>query len=256
MEEKRREDAAKPASEHEPESAEPEEARQSARPDVREPAEDAGASAPSESAPEPPPAGQQPVESAEEGRAAPLETEAAPAEAATGAVPVRAVVEALLFASSEPLSAARLSSLIGGVGASEVKRVLSELRDEYDRDGRGFAIEELAGGFLLLSRKEFAPFVQKLHRQEASRKLSQAALETLAIVAYRQPISRTDIEAIRGVQCGPVLQTLLDAKLIRVAGRGEGLGHPLLYGTTKRFLEVFGLASLKDLPRAEEMKKP
>lgn len=169
---------------------------------------------------------------------------------------LKRIIEALLFASNEPLSASRIASVVGDATPGEVKKTVEELRDEYERAGRGFGVEEVGGGYLLLSRKELAPYIQRLRRQETARKLSQASLETLAIVAYRQPVSRAEIEAIRGVQCGGVLQTLLDSKLIRIVGRGPGLGRPLLYGTTRRFLEVFGLSSLKDLPRAEELKRP
>ena len=165
----------------------------------------------------------------------------------------KAVLEALLFSSSAPVTAAKLS-VAAGIETGRVRKLLSALKEEYDRDGRGFALEEIAGGYQLLTRSRFFPFVQKLQRSRASDKLTQAQMETLAIVAYKQPIIRADVEAIRGVQSGQILRSLLDHRLIRVVGRDERLGRPLLYGTTRRFLEVFGLKSLKELPTLEELR--
>lgn len=165
----------------------------------------------------------------------------------------KAVLEALLFSASTPLTAARLTAATN-LPVPRIKQYLADLKEEYDRTNRAFSLEEIAGGYQLLTRAEFSPFVQKLQRGRASDKLTQAQMETLAIVAYKQPIIRADVEAIRGVQSGQILRSLLERRLIRVTGRDERVGHPLLYGTTRRFLEVFGLKSLKDLPTLEELK--
>jgi segregation and condensation protein B len=128
------------------------------------------------------------------------------------------------------------------------------LNEEYSRENRSFHITGVAGGYQMLTRSEFFPYIQKLGKTRTADKLSQAALETLAIIAYKQPIIRADLESVRGVQCGQLIRNLLDRRLIRVVGRDARLGHPILYGTTPRFLEVFGLKSLKDLPSIEELK--
>ena len=143
-----------------------------------------------------------------------------------------------------------------GADGRIVRKIILELAREYDEARRGFAIEEVAGGFQMLTRKEFADYVSQLQSGGGSGRLSQAALETLAVVAYKQPVTRADIEAIRGVQAGPLLRTLLQKGLVRITGRAEVLGRPLLYGTTKKFLEHFGLKSLNELPKVEELPKP
>jgi segregation and condensation protein B len=130
------------------------------------------------------------------------------------------------------------------------------LREEYARGLRAFDVLEIAGGFRLFSRQEYEPYVARLEKTRSADRLTAAALETLAIIAYRQPLIRADIDAIRGVQSGAMLRGLMDKKLIRVVGRSDQPGRPLLYGTTKRFLDHFGLSSVKDLPRIEELKAP
>ena len=134
-----------------------------------------------------------------------------------------------------------------------VEAALAVLRADYDRTGRAFELRELADGVQILTRPEFAPYLERFDTVPKTSRLSGPALEALAIVAYRQPISRVEIEHIRGVNSTGVLRTLLDREMIRAAGRGEGLGRPLLYATTPRFLEHFGFASLDDLPRPEEL---
>jgi segregation and condensation protein B len=165
---------------------------------------------------------------------------------------VKRVIEALLFSSARPIGASRLAELSGAADGNQARRIVGELREEYDAARRAFAVEELAGGFQLLTRAEFAPYVSRLHSRQQQETLSKAALETLAIVAYRQPITRAQVEDIRGVQCGHMLRSLVEKRLVRVTGKSEELGRPLLYGTTKQFLEAFGLKSLKDLPRRRD----
>lgn len=165
-------------------------------------------------------------------------------------------IEALLFSANEPLSARRLRELLGLDDARVARRLTEELREEFAAAGRGFQIEEVAGGYRMFSNPAYAPQVEGLRRAERRAKLSQAALETLAIIAYKQPIHRADIEAIRGVAADAVLRNLQDAGLVRVVGRADILGRPFLYGTTRRFLEFFGLNSLADLPKADELQAP
>jgi len=169
---------------------------------------------------------------------------------------IKRILEALLFTSDRPIRARQLADAAGAADGREVRRLLRELRSEYDEQGRAFALEEVAGGFQLMSRPEFAPYISRLHDTQQRDSLSKAALETLAIVAYRQPITRAEVEDIRGVQCGQVLKGLVDKRLLRVTGRSEELGRPLLYGTTSRFLEVFGLSSLSDLPKKSKFGLP
>jgi segregation and condensation protein B len=166
-----------------------------------------------------------------------------------------AYVEAALFAADEPLTARRLAAVAGLADAAEARRLVRKLQSLYDKDGTAFQVEELAGGFQLLTRPEFHPWLLRLRRTGYELRLSPAARETLAIVAYRQPIMRADIEAVRGVQCGEILRLLMEKGLVRITGRHDSLGRPVLYGTTKRFLQVFGLKSLRDLPQ-EQLRPP
>jgi len=164
------------------------------------------------------------------------------------------IVEALLLAAREPLAAAQIGKLAPGLGAAGARELLDALRTEYDRDGRGFALCEVAGGWQLRTRPELAEFVQRLELERPAR-ISRAALETLAIVAYRQPVTRAEVEHVRGVDCGPVLRSLLERHLLRLAGHREVPGRPMLYGTTRRFLEVFGLAGIEDLPSLRDVEE-
>ncbi len=165
-----------------------------------------------------------------------------------------AVVEAILFTSDSPLPAARIAELAELRGERAVKDAVTALNKRYERDGSAFRIESLAGGYQMLTRPEFHGVITRLLRDRSDSRLTQAALETLAIVAYRQPILRADVEAIRGVACGEVLRGLLERQLIKIVGRAKVIGRPMLYGTTRRFLEVFGLESLEDLPKVEELR--
>jgi segregation and condensation protein B len=163
------------------------------------------------------------------------------------------LIEALLFASHVPLSAAELARADEALDEEQVEAAIAELRHEYAREGRAFDVAEIAGGYQLLTRPEFAPVLERFDAVPHSARLSTPALETLAIIAYRQPIGRAEVEEIRGVGAGGVLKTLQEREMVEVVGRGEGLGRPLLYGTTRRFLEHFGFRSLDDLPRPEDL---
>jgi segregation and condensation protein B len=166
---------------------------------------------------------------------------------------LRAILEALLFASDSPLS---LSLLVDTTGADplEAAEALHRLREEYDRDQRGVQLTEMAGGYLLTTRETHAPWIRKLLQGKRKARLSRAALETLAIIVYKQPVTRPEIEAIRGVDSGSALATLLERDLITIRGRSDVVGRPLLYGSTTEFLTYFGLRDLNDLPRPEELK--
>lgn len=168
---------------------------------------------------------------------------------------VASTVEAILFATSSPLNASKLGS-IAEIPTRSVKRAIAVLNERYAESGCAFRIEEIAGGYQLMSLPEYNDVLKRMLNVKKETRLSQAAMETLAIVAYRQPILRADIESIRGVACGEVLRSLMERQLIKIVGRAEVIGRPMLYGTTKRFLEIFGLGSLEDLPRAEELRQP
>lgn len=163
------------------------------------------------------------------------------------------IVEALLFASDAPLTAEDLARVDERLDEDTVTAVVEELRAEYDREERSFQIYEVAGGFQLLTRPEFDVVLDRWQTVPQPSRLSMPALEVLAIIAYRQPLGRAEVEEIRGVQSSAVLRTLQDRELIEPVARGEGLGRPLLYGTTTRFLEHFGFRSLEDLPRPDEL---
>jgi segregation and condensation protein B len=170
--------------------------------------------------------------------------------------PRLAWLEAALLVADEPLTARKLAALAGLADAAEARKLIPRLRELYDRDGSAFQVEELAGGYQLLTRPEFHPWLARLRRHAADTQLSAPARETLAIVAYRQPVTRADIEAIRGVGASEVLRQLMEKGLIRLAGRDDSLGRPALYETTRKILQMFGLKSLKDLPKAEGLTPP
>jgi segregation and condensation protein B len=163
------------------------------------------------------------------------------------------IIEALLFASDAPLSAVDLSRIDERLDEDTVEAVIQELRAEYELGERSFQIYEVAGGFQLLTRPEFVTILERYDTVPQPSRLSAPALEVLAIIAYRQPLGRAEIEDIRGVGSSGVLRTLQERSLVEPVGRGEGLGRPLLYGTTSKFLEHFGFRSLEDLPRPDEL---
>ena len=163
------------------------------------------------------------------------------------------LVEALLFASEAPLTAADLARIDDSFDEEQVEGLIAELKQEYEAEERAFGIFEIAGGFQILTRSEYASILERYDTVPVTTRLSPAALETLAIIAYRQPVGRAEVEDIRGVGAGGVLKTLLERNLVEVVGRGEGLGRPLLYGTTRYFLEHFGFRSLDELPKSDEL---
>jgi len=163
------------------------------------------------------------------------------------------IVEAILFASDAPLSPGDIARADETLDEDRVEAALLALRADYDRSGRAFELREVADGVQLMTRPEFAPYLERFDTVPKSSRLSGPALEALAIVAYRQPISRIEVEYVRGVNSTGVLRTLLDRELIEAVGRGEGVGRPVLYGTTSRFLEHFGFPSMEHLPRPEEL---
>lgn len=168
---------------------------------------------------------------------------------------VESVIEAVLFASDEPLTAPRLAK-IAETSVKQVKEHVNNLNDKYKQNHNAFRIEQIAGGFQMMTLGPFNHWLKKLLRARSDSKLSPAALETLAIIAYKQPIIRADIESIRGVGVGEIIRSLMYKGLVKIVGRAEVLGRPMLYGTTRKFLEAFGLNHLKDLPKVEELKKP
>ena len=163
----------------------------------------------------------------------------------------RQVIEALLFVSHSPLSVEQIQSVVEELEPNQIRTLLAELKEEYRAEGRSFGITEVAGGFQMTTEPVFAPWLRKLLKKAQGEKLSGPSLETLAIVAYKQPVTRQEIEGIRGVNVDGVLQTLLEKGLIRIDGRKEVIGRPLLYRTTREFLEYFGLNALEELPSLE-----
>ena len=167
--------------------------------------------------------------------------------------PLAKLLEAALFASARPIATDELAALEPEASPAELQSAFDELREHYDVDGHGVEVVEIAGGWQILSRAEYTEAIERAQLAARPARLSGAALETLAIIAYRQPIGRAEIEEIRGVGVGSVLKSLHERGLIDVVGRGEGLGRPLLYGTTPVFLEYFALRHLDELPRADEL---
>ena len=169
--------------------------------------------------------------------------------------PLAKLLEAALFSSAHPVALSDLKTMITDAETTpeDVVNALNELRHHYDDDGHGVELIEVAGGWQILTRPEYTETIERAQLAARPQRLSAAALETLAIIAYRQPIGRAEIEEIRGVGCGQMLKSLHERELIEVVGRGEGMGRPLLYGTTPAFLEQFALRHLGELPRADEL---
>ena len=234
--------------------------RKSTPDDAPEPTDEATADAPTET-PEQGGAAEGPVE-LPDGSIAPVEAPAAETEVGEDAgdaadTPVNlAILEALLFSTHHPLTPQRIGDLLEIKSHKSIKRAVVELNGQYEQSERSFRVEQVAGGYQLLSLPEFGDYLKRLHQKEIDSKLTKAALETLAIIAYKQPILRADVEAIRGVACGETIRSLMEKHLVKIAGRAEEPGRPILYGTTKRFLELFGLNSLKDLPQSEDSTLP
>ena len=168
---------------------------------------------------------------------------------------MRGIIEALLFVNEKPVTLTQLMNFFEGVKAAFIQRAITQLREEYEINNRGMAVVEIAGGYQILSNPKHAESIREFYKTKHRERLSKPALETLAIIAYKQPVTRADIELIRGVNSDGVVLHLIDKELIKVAGRKDIQGKPFLYGTTKLFLEYFGLKSLESLPKLEEFAK-
>lgn len=175
-----------------------------------------------------------------------------------GDAALRSAVEAILFSVDRAVAPGKIVEALSAAGRdadeAAVNAAIDELNEIYKTTGRAFRIEPIAGGFRVMTLAEHAPVLAAFRQARTAGKLTRAGLETLAIIAYEQPITRARLEAIRGVACGEVLRTLIERKLITVKGRAEELGRPMLYGTTKQFLDAFGLSSTRDLPSADELR--
>ena len=167
---------------------------------------------------------------------------------------IKNIIESLLFVAEEPLTIDSIKKVLDSADSNAIRNVLDELSSEYEARKGGFFLREVAGGYQIRTRSEYSQWIRRLLRPNPLR-LSNAALETLAIVAYKQPVIRSDIEHLRGVDCGGILRMLLERKLIRVVGRREIPGRPMIYTTTKKFLELFELKDLKDLPSPKEIEE-
>ncbi len=183
------------------------------------------------------------------------DTQAAPTDT-VDASQIAHYVEAVLMTIDRPINAGKIADTLELDTPKPVTEAIKQLNADYEGSDRTFRIEQVAGGYQILTLPDYKPVLARLHRTKADAKLSPAALETLSIVAYRQPVLRADIESIRGVASGEILRSLMERNLIKIVGRADEIGRPMLYGTTRRFLEIFGLASLKDLPKVEELQKP
>lgn len=166
---------------------------------------------------------------------------------------LKLIVESLLFVSDEPLSVRAINSYLPDTKPADIKSALKVLKYEYEAMGRSFGLKEVADGYQLRSHSDYAPYILRMFQTTPSR-LSKAAMETLAIIAYKQPILRHEVEKLRGVDSGGILKTLLEKELIKIMGRKDLPGRPLIYGTTKKFLEVFDLKDLSSLPKLKEIK--
>lgn len=164
-------------------------------------------------------------------------------------------VEAILFLAKEPLTTEKITKLAGLESGRQGAKIVKKLKKKYDENGRSFTIEAIAGGYRLLTRRKFHRWILLSGMVSSEKKLSTPAMESLAIIAYKQPVTRPEIEAIRGVDCGDILKQLLERKLVKIVGKSTELGRPYLYGTTKKFLSVFGLKNIEKLPKIEESQR-
>lgn len=190
----------------------------------------------------------QPIESDSPSNAAPMDAHS------------RAALEALLMTADRPLKPQAiidplnlLETKSDTVTQDSLEAAIDTLNEEYESTNRSFRIERVAAGYRIMTLPEFAPVVAAMHRARAGTRLTKTQLETLSIIAYRQPVTRAELENIRGVSCGDIVRALMDRQMVKITGRAEVLGRPMLYGTTPRFLDTFGLANLKDLPKPEEV---
>ncbi len=164
------------------------------------------------------------------------------------------IIEALLFASAKPLTPNEIRRVLKGFTAKDIENIVAELGAEYVRDGRSFEVVSIANGYEIATKKEFAPWIFKVELQKKAKQVTQSALETLAILAYKQPITRAEIEELRGVDASGVVNTLMERGFIKIVGKKEVPGRPFMYGTTEKFLEHFGLKSLEEMPNIQEIK--
>jgi len=165
---------------------------------------------------------------------------------------LKSAVEALIFASERPVTLEQLKKALGNPESGQLRKIIDELKEEYEAENRGFRIAEIAGGFQMITAPSFAPFLKKLYKDRSVDKLSKPALESLAIIAYKQPLTKSEIESLRNVNVDGVMKSLLEKNLIRISGRKKIPGRPFVFGTTRQFLEHFGLKSLDDLPKFED----
>lgn len=168
---------------------------------------------------------------------------------------IKPIVEALLFASDSPITENRIKSVIEELTVSQIQKIIAELNIEYENNNRSFQISRIGGGFQIVTRQEFAGYIKKFYKGRNKSRLSRAGLEALSIIAFKQPISRPEIDAIRGVNSDGVVKTLLERNLIQIAGRAEGVGHALLYSTTEEFLQHFGINEISELPKPKEIEE-
>lgn len=164
----------------------------------------------------------------------------------------RSVIEALLFASEKPLTLEQIKKVLDGMDTTQIRAILEELGKDYEQSGRGIRLAEIAGGFQIATFAGYSPFLKKLFKERNAQSLSKPALETLAIIAYKQPLTKLEVELLRNVNVDGVIKSLLEKNLIRISGRKKVAGRPFVYGTTRQFMEYFGLKSLEDLPKMEE----
>jgi segregation and condensation protein B len=196
----------------------------------------------------------EPILFAAEGETLESQTDGGPADAAQDRE-LKAILETLLFVSHEPVTVDRLAAVLDSVPKVELRQALRGLQQDFETTGRGLQIVELAGGFQIVTRPDYGPWIKRFEKSKPAPKLTRSALETLAIIAYKQPLVRSEIELIRGVETSGVLRTLLERKLVRMVGRKDMPGRPILYGTTKTFLQHFGLRDLAELPPLREFKE-
>ena len=168
---------------------------------------------------------------------------------------IRAIIEAILLTTDAPVTPGRLVSIFDGLNGRDIRTAIDDLKEHYQTAGHAFTIIEIAGGYQLASRQEYGAWVRKFHTDKTQPRLSQAALETLSIVAFKQPITRVEVDSIRGVNSSGVLRNLMEFGLIRISGRSDEIGKPMLFGTTRDFLILFGLKSLADLPKPKELEE-
>lgn len=165
------------------------------------------------------------------------------------------IIESLLFTQDKPLTVEKIEEVIPELEGGEIRTIIAELMQEYRAEHRGIQVVEIANGFQMCTKKQYEQYIQKLLTRSKSKKMSKSALETLSIIAYKQPITRVEVEALRGVECGGVIRSLLEARLVKIGGRKNVPGRPILYKTTEDFLTYFGLKDLSELPPLHEVNQ-